>query len=89
MNDIDNFSYTKDNIPSIINNPFIKDKITRINIVGYKSTFGDNWIYYSNIDFINNNTLGSQKINGNSMDEVYLKTSEFIKTLNNIEDEKI
>ncbi len=74
LNNID-----KDSIPSIIKDPFSKNKIIRIMIVGncqFEKTH-----FYSSVTFKNGETTGEQVINGSSLDDVYIKTANFVKSL--------
>ncbi len=70
-----------DKLPSIIQDPFGKNKIISIQINAYKSFFDGTFNFYSLIEFKNGNTEGKQKIVGTSMDDVYLKTANFVKSL--------
>ena len=67
-------------IPSIIQDPFTKNKITSVMIYGF-SSWDNKWDYSGTVEFKNGDTRGKQEIKGSSMDDVYLKTANFIKSL--------
>ncbi len=71
----------EDNIPSIIQDPFAKNKIHGISIHASKSIIDDSFSFRGNVEFKNGNTEGCQKFTGSSMDDLYLKISIFCKSL--------
>ena len=70
----------KEQIPSIIKDPFSQNKITKVLMV-FNCEYSGPPIVYSSVEFKNGDTSGKQEIRANSMDELYLKTAEFIKNL--------
>lgn len=69
-------------LPSIINDPFQKQKITRIYVaVSQNWLKPDTWTAVGNVEFKNGNTTGEQKFTGKTFDEVVLQISALIETL--------
>ena len=66
-----------------IANPFNAECIESIRIHMTKPLFSDSpkFKFYSIVEFRNGNTKGEQQINGDSMDEVYLQTKNFVQSL--------
>lgn len=66
-----------------IANPFNADCIESIRINMSKPWFSDGpkFKFYSVIEFQNGNTKGEHRIDGESMDDVYLKTKNFVQSL--------
>jgi hypothetical protein len=68
-----------------IANPFNGDCIESIRIHMTKPWFSDEngpkFKFYSVIEFQNGNTKGEHKIDGDTMDDVYLKTKNFVQSL--------
>ena len=68
-----------------IANPFNADCIESIRIHMTKPWFSDEngpkFKFYSVIEFQNGNTKGEHKIDGDTMDDVYLKTKNFVQSL--------
>jgi hypothetical protein len=68
-------------LPSLIQDPFTKNKITSIDLHGGQSWVGSEWSFWATVEFKNGGTTGKQKIEGTSMDDVYIKVANFIKSL--------
>lgn len=66
----------------IMKNPFLSTCIQSISVSCYKGWDGT-FIFYGKVGFMNGETKGEQEIKGESMDDVYLKVSQFVKSLNN------
>jgi len=66
-------------LPSELNDPFSKTKITRI-YVSY-GTFFNKWSANGTIEFENGDTNGEQKFKGETFDEVVIKMKAFIQNL--------
>lgn len=66
---------------SVIQNPFSVSCIEGVSMFMNKKFFGDGFTFRGNVKFINNNTQGKQSFEADSMHGLYMKISEFIKTL--------
>ena len=66
---------------SVLNNPFIKKRITRISVHYQKLTFGNKWVAYGTIEFKNGDTTGKQDFEDSTWDGVVIKMNAFIKEL--------
>lgn len=75
------FNMSTDKVPTIIQNPFAKSKIICISMYAMKSNFSDKFNYTGSVEFKNGGTEGKQKIEGTSMDDLYIKVAAFVKTL--------
>lgn len=73
------FTGTKSNNLSPLKNPFNKSKLDSVLIRAWN--LNGKWMFYANIEFVNDNTTGVQKITGDSINEVIQKTDAFLKTL--------
>lgn len=78
MSQIENF--TKKEI-GIIKDPFKNQYVTGVRLIMYKGILSDEFEFDAYVEFINGKTSGEQQINGSSMDDIYNKTRDFIKTL--------
>lgn len=67
--------------PSVINDPFKKSCVTQVSLFGTKSFFGTGFNYTGSVSFTQGDTEGKQKFTADSMDALYTKVSEFVKTL--------
>lgn len=66
-------------MPSILNDPFGKTFIKRV-YVSF-GVFNQKWNAYGEVEFKNGNTVGQQKFDGDTFDEVVQKIKLFISTL--------
>lgn len=66
---------------SIITDPFKKSCITKVRMVMSENLFSPGFSFKAYIDFKNGNTTGKQTLSAESFDALYIKTSEFLKTL--------
>jgi hypothetical protein len=67
-------------LPSVINDPFKKTKVTSILVSAFES-FGFKWVFYGTVSFKNENTKGEQRFDGSSFDEVVLKVKAMLDSL--------
>lgn len=75
-------SIGNEQLPSAINNPFSKNKVTRIS-VSFAEYFG-NWKAYGQLVFENGNTKGEQKFIGETFDDVVLQIKACLDNLNSV-----
>ena len=66
---------------SIINNPFAKSKITRVQVVYRKNLFEDEWLAEGRVEFKNGQTSGDQKFEGKDFNDVLVQVREFLNNL--------
>lgn len=66
-------------LPSVINNPFSKNKVKRI-YVSF-SEYSGKWSANGAVEFENENTKGEQKFKGETFDEVVLKIKACLDSL--------
>ncbi len=64
---------------SILKDPFSKDCVHGVRIV-MMTTYAGVRIFFAKVEFKNGGTTGEQDIRGDSMDDVILKTKEFLET---------
>jgi len=60
--------------------PFKKESLERFMIHGMKLHYG-NFRFYGSVKFLNGDTGGEQRFEGNTFEEVYNKMIAFLKTL--------
>ncbi len=65
----------------IIEDPFSKSCITNINIFYSKSPLFKEWSARASVKFAKGNTIGEQKFEEKTFDEVVIKIKEFINNL--------
>lgn len=71
----------KEKLPSIINDPFNKTSITKINVT-YEDFWGrGEWKAHGYVYFKNGNTSGDQRFEAETFDEVVIQIKAFIETL--------
>ena len=63
-----------------LSDPFKKDKITAVSINCFILMSG-NWCFSGRVKFKNGNTEGTHEIEGASIDDVYIRIANFIKSL--------
>ena len=76
--------FGKEKLPSILNDPFKKNCVTKILVWCQESIWTsekDKWEANGCVYFRNNQTTGEQNFKGQSFDEVVIKIKEFLKTL--------
>ena len=78
-------SFGNQSLPSVIKNPFKKNKITEVWVRYSPKLFGKDgeWEADGKIEFRNGETTGTQKFNAPTFDEVVLKMRAVIKQLEN------
>jgi hypothetical protein len=69
----------KEKLPSILKDPFSKINVRRI-YVSFSYTFNQ-WQANGSVEFLNGDTKGEQKFEGETFDEVVLKIKTFLETL--------
>lgn len=67
-------------LPSIINDPFRKNKVVTISTYSYQ-TYSGNWNFTGKVEFSNGNTKGEQKFEGENFDHVVLKIKALLEEL--------
>lgn len=72
---------TRDEIPSIITNPFLGEHIEDIMMRTYRNSFSKQFTTYATIGFRNGNTSGEQRIEANNLPELLMKVYEFCQSL--------
>ena len=80
-NEINKTNIGGQKLPSVLNDPFLKDKIEMIAVYYNKNIFKGNWTAWGRVEFKNGNTQGEQKFEGETFDEVVLKIKEFLNEL--------
>ena len=80
MNNLEK-TFGEQKLPSILENPFLKSNVIRINVVYRKSPFKDEFKAFGFVEFQNNKTKGEQKFKGETFDEVVLKIKAFLTEL--------
>ena len=84
MNDVKLFNDEgeREKFVSTHDNPFRPDKVKKISLEIEKSFWTSNKVrYQSKIDFENNNTRASHKIEAKNFNELVQKTEDYIKSL--------
>lgn len=73
----------QETIPSLINNPFLKEKIIKVYILFSPKLFsnGEEWTAHGTVEFQNGNTKGLQTFKSPSFDGVVIQMREFINSL--------
>lgn len=67
---------------SIINDPFLKKKITRVDVRAFNSSFDENrWWFKGNVKFKNGGTSGEQEFEGKDFDDVLVQVKRFLDSL--------
>jgi hypothetical protein len=69
----------KEQIPSIIKDPFKKNCVKRIYVNYQEDWGGKTWTANGTVEFSNGNTKGEQKFLGTSFDEVVAQIKTFIE----------
>lgn len=82
MNNLEK-TFGEQKLPSILENPFLKSKVTRLNVVYRKSPLKDEFKAFGFVEFQNNNTKGEQEFEGSTFDEVVIKIKAFLTELEN------
>ena len=72
-------NFGKANLPSIIKDPFSKNKITHITT--YASNIWGDWSFSGAIRFNNGNTEGKQEFKGTSFDDVVLQMKAMLNNM--------
>jgi hypothetical protein len=72
----------KEKFPSIINDPFLKDKITDVSVRYGRKLFGDGeWECNGYVYFQNGSTKGEQSFKDETFDGCVAKMKQFIESL--------
>lgn len=66
--------------PSVIKDPFQLNNIRKL-FIHSMIGIGGEWIHTGEVEFINGQTQGTQKFKGDTTDEVIFKIKEFLKQL--------
>lgn len=74
-------SFGKEQLPSIIKDPFLKYKITKISVSYSKNWTNDNFTARGCVEFENGNTKGEQKFTGETFDDVVLQIKAMLDNL--------
>lgn len=80
---LDFFKDRKTQLPTVINNPFGKNKIDGINI-NYMFLYGTGWIWLGEVKFKNGDTAGSQKFREAEFENIVAKIKYCIETLEEV-----
>jgi hypothetical protein len=67
-------------LPSVINDPFKKSKVTSVTVRAYES-LSNKFIFYGRVEFKNEATKGEQEFYGSSFDDVVLKIKAMLDNL--------
>lgn len=70
----------KSSLPSLVKDPFLKDKVTDIDI-HYSCNYSGKWSCWATVEFKNGNTSGKQRFDGETFDDVVLDIKRFLETL--------
>ena len=65
----------------IINNPFSKSSIERMDLHAYKNLFDDTVTIYGTVQFKNGGTEATQRIEADNLPELVIKMYEFCNSL--------
>ncbi|HTJ52589.1 MAG TPA: hypothetical protein VL443_24205 [Cyclobacteriaceae bacterium] len=68
-------------MPSVIKDPFNKNKIEMVAIYLMKSMFDDKYNASGKIKFKNGNTVGEQEFTGKSIDDIIIQMKAVLKDL--------
>lgn len=68
-------------LPSVINEPFKKEKITWVSVYCIKGESTETWSFSGKVKFKNGNTIGEQEIQGKSFDDVVIQIKSMIDNL--------
>lgn len=74
-------NYSKESVPSLIQDPFSKNHIIAIHMHMMEKIVGGGFSFIGTVEFRNNNTKGSQEFREKSFDDLYLAMSKFVKSL--------
>ncbi len=67
---------------SIINDPFLKKKITSVSVRAFNSSFDENqWWFKGSVKFKNAGTSGEQEFEGKDFDDVLIQVKRFLDSL--------
>lgn len=77
MTDLQNIGNEK--LPSVINDPFKKNQITKIFVWAGKT--GGKWSFSGDVEFTCGSTSGTQEFRGESFDDVVLKIKAMLETM--------
>jgi hypothetical protein len=67
---------------SIINDPFLKGKITRVDVRAFNSSFDETqWWFKGTVKFKNKGTSGEQEFDGKDFDDVLIQVKRFLDSL--------
>jgi hypothetical protein len=67
---------------SIINDPFLKKKITNVNVRAFNSSYDENqWYFLGSVRFKNGATSGEQEFEGKDFDDVLIQVKRFLDSL--------
>ena len=72
----------KEQLPSVLKNPFGKNSIKRIYVSFYQ--YNDRWSANGSVEFENGNTKGEQKFTGQTFDDVVLQIKALIDEFNDV-----
>jgi len=81
MSDIDIKNIFENSSLSVIKDPFEFNNIKEISTYSYMGIMGD-WKHTGKVRFQNGNTLGEQKFQGSSIDDVFVLIKQFVIDLN-------
>jgi hypothetical protein len=81
MNNIDIKNIFENSSLSVIKDPFEFNNIKEISTHSFIG-FSGNWQHTGKVRFQNGNTLGEQKFQGSSIDEVFVLIKQFVIDLN-------
>jgi hypothetical protein len=71
--------FGKEQLPSVLNDPFKKTHVKRIYVSFSENVFIDGkYSANGSVEFANGNTKGEQKFDGDTFDEVVLKIKSFL-----------
>ena len=71
----------KESLPSVVNDPFKKNKVTRVYVSYSKKWVGEGFDCCGSVEFKNGDTNGEQRFHGETFDEVVLKIKAMLETL--------
>jgi len=81
MSNIDIKNIFENSSLSVIKDPFEFNNIKEISTYSFMGIMGD-WKHTGKVKFQNGNTLGEQKFQGSSIDEVFILIKQFVIDLN-------
>jgi hypothetical protein len=71
----------QNNLPDCLKNPFSTESIVSVSMLGYKSSFGNEFRYSGWVEFKNGNTYGKQEFKASSFGELYMMIYKFCEQL--------